>query len=142
MANAYYKNGSSWINMANVFYPVGAYYLANTSTSPSSLFGGTWNNLTGRFLYCNNGTAQNGENSHILTIAEMPSHGHDIYTGSVKEDGNVDIYWGGGNRAARSPSTTWYSVSHEGGICKLRGNSSAHNNMPAYRTCYCWYRTA
>ena len=133
MANAYYKNGSSWINMANVFYPVGAYYLANTNTSPSSLFGGTWSNLTGRFLYCNNGTAQNGENSHKLTISEMPSHTHNIIAqGPLFRQGSSSgryVYVSDTNEAWSNRITS-------------TGGSSAHNNMPAYRTCYCWYRTA
>ena len=42
----------------------------------------------------------------------MPKHTHDICSGSAKEDGTVDVYWGGNNRAARSPSTAWNSISH------------------------------
>lgn len=137
MANAYYKNGNSWINMANVFYPVGAYYLANTNTSPSNLFGGTWSNLTGRFLYCNNGTTQNGENSHKLTVSEMPSHKHTH---------NLSYYYYG-TAGTRSPIYVTYSehnspVTSNPMVIDNTGGSSAHNNMPAYRTCYCWYRTA
>ena len=134
MANAYYKNGSSWINMANVFYPVGAYYLANTSTSPSNLFGGTWSNLTGRFLYCNNGTAQNGENSHTLTIAEMPALQH-----KSNVPLNVGNAWAGGNSVQGNQGTAPF-IKLDWGV--ETGGNAAHNNMPAYKTCYCWYRTA
>ena len=140
MANAYYKNGNSWINMANVFYPVGAYYLANTNTSPSNLFGGTWSNLTGRFLYCNNGTAQNGENSHKLTVSEMPSHRHD-FTYAI----NTTTSYVGGGAALQGSShvaDTPYFTDINTRYVQARGGSTAHNNMPAYRTCYCWYRTA
>lgn len=135
MANAYYKNGSSWINMANVFYPVGAYYLANTSTSPSSLFGGTWTNLTGRFLYCNNGTSTNGSNKHTLTTNEMPSHTHTIsYTVIDWTAGGYHL-----STAGTKQSTGYTTIKN---TSTSAGGSSAHNNMPAYKTCYCWYRTA
>lgn len=32
-------------------WPVGSYYMANNSTSPATLFGGTWERIEGRFLY-------------------------------------------------------------------------------------------
>ena len=140
MANAYYKNGNSWINMANVFYPVGAYYLANTNTSPSSLFGGTWSNLTGRFLYCNNGTAQNGENSHKLTGSEMPSHRHSfIYP--INTSGSY-VGGGAGLQGSSHISDKPTFDDRDTNYVQARGGGAAHNNMPAYRTCYCWYRTA
>lgn len=141
MANAYYKNGSSWINMANVFYPVGAYYLANTSTSPSSLFGGTWTPITGRFPYFNAGTGTGGSNTHTLTANEMPSHAHTQY--------GKDAY-GEANGAAALDTTragTANLFNNRLIVTGTRstasaGGNSAHNNMPAYKTCYCWYRTA
>lgn len=41
-------------------YPVGAIYLSWSSTSPASLFGGTWTQITDRFLYCHNSSGTNG----------------------------------------------------------------------------------
>ncbi len=38
-------------------YPVGAYYISESATSPASLFGGTWTQVTGRFLRAANDTA-------------------------------------------------------------------------------------
>lgn len=135
MANAYYKNGSSWINMANVFYPVGAYYLANVSTSPSSLFGGTWQQITdARFLCAYSSAGGNGgENSHVLTVAEMPSHTHGIwYSVSSSPQTKTAVF----NIGA------WNGKGYGGRYMDAEGRSAAHNNMPLYRTCYCWYRTA
>lgn len=40
-----YKNGSSWQDLMLQAYPVGAIYLSYTSTSPASLFGGSWNRI-------------------------------------------------------------------------------------------------
>ena len=57
-------------------YPVGAIYISYYSTSPASLFGGTWLAITGRFPYFNAGTDTGGSNTHTLTEAEMPAHKH------------------------------------------------------------------
>lgn len=73
------------IYMQSVFdkiYPVGSIYISVNSTSPSDLFGGSWERLTDRFLvgagnsYGVNTTG--GSTTHTLTISEMPSHTHDI----------------------------------------------------------------
>lgn len=140
--NVTVKAGSSFQTICP--FPVGYIYQSYDSTSPANIYGGSWTAITGRFLYCNNGTSVGGSNTHILTIDEMPRHSHDIYSGSIKEDGKVDVYWGGNSRAARSPSETWSSISHgdKSGMCQYIGNSKAHNNMPAYQTCYAWRRTA
>lgn len=69
---------ASYISLTNLIYPVGAYYMSDSSTSPASLFGGAWSALTGRFLYCNNGTGTGGSNTHTLTTSEMPSHNHTV----------------------------------------------------------------
>ena len=134
MANAYYKNGSSWINMADIFYPVGAYYLANVSTSPSNLFGGTWQQITdARFLCAYSSAGSNGgENSHVLTVSEMPSHTHSLYIGYTRNSGGTNTLDFGPN------ANVFWSASYTGS----NGSNAAHNNMPLYRTCYCWYRTA
>ena len=61
-------------------YPVGSIYMSVNSTSPASLFGGTWEQLKDRFLlgagdtYTNGSTG--GESTHTLTVDEMPSHTH------------------------------------------------------------------
>ena len=126
-------------------FPVGYIYQSYNSTSPSDIYGGSWTPITGRFLYCNNGTSVGGSNTHKISIDEMPRHTHDIYSGIVKEDGTVDIYWEGNSRAARSPSITWNSISHgedKGGMCHYTGNSKEYNTMPAYQSCYAWRRTA
>lgn len=67
---------ASFINLTDLIYPIGAYYLSGASTSPASLFGGSWYTVTGRFLYCNSGTVTGGANTHTLTTAQMPSHSH------------------------------------------------------------------
>ena len=59
-------------------YPVGAIYISTISTSPASLFGGTWEQLKDRFLLGAGDTyaagATGGEAAHALTVNEMPPH--------------------------------------------------------------------
>lgn len=40
---------SSFINLLDVVYPVGCYYITTNSTSPSTLFGGTWSCVNDSF---------------------------------------------------------------------------------------------
>lgn len=59
-------------------YPVGAIYISTVSTSPASLFGGTWEQIRGRFLLAADDTytagSSGGEAAHALTVNEMPPH--------------------------------------------------------------------
>ena len=67
-------------------YPVGALYLSYSNTSPASLFGGTWEKLSGGFLY---GTSSNvgtgngtGTSTGSVTLTAnqsgLRSHNHDM----------------------------------------------------------------
>ena len=67
----------AYVNLGQVMYPVGAIYQSWSSTSPASLFGGSWSQITEKFLYCANSAGDTGgESTHKLTINEMPSHMH------------------------------------------------------------------
>ena len=69
------------------YYPIGSIYLSVNSTNPGTIFGGTWQRLTGGFLYgCVNasgsgngtGTSTGGSSvntgSTTLTVNQIPSH--------------------------------------------------------------------
>lgn len=72
----------SYINLGQIVWPIGSIYMSSQSTSPATIFGGTWSQLSDeKFLlpsitYNNNG----GEKTHTLSIQEMPNHKHEIYT--------------------------------------------------------------
>lgn len=128
--------------LLNNVYKVGYVWTSYVNESPSGIVGGTWTPITGRFPYFNAGTETGGSNALTLTVEQLPSHGHQIYTGSIVEDDTVDKYWGGNGRAARSPSTSWSSISNPGedGMCKLTGGGESINNMPSYQSLYAWRR--
>lgn len=61
-------------------YPVGSIYISANSTSPATLFGGTWSMIKDKFILLAGDTyragSTGGEASHKLTIDEMPRHNH------------------------------------------------------------------
>ena len=119
-------------------YPVGAVYISYVSTSPASLFGGTWTQITGRFLRMANDVSTGGADNVTLTAAQMPSHTH-----------GVQGYF---NRVAyNSYSNSEFEVSYNriasdgasGNTPVLSaGSGNSHSNMPAYQDLYAWRRTA
>lgn len=67
-------------SIVDLIYPVGSIYMSFNSVSPATLFGGTWLQITGRFILASstNYPAQStgGSVTHALTVNEMPSHTH------------------------------------------------------------------
>ena len=117
-------------------YPVGAIYISVNSTDPSILFGGTWEQIEGRFLLASNSTytagSVGGEAMHTLTTNEMPSHHHAL--GQDWADWKLQT-GGGGPRGIY----VGYAYSTNS---KDTGGDGAHNNLQPYITVYMWKRTA
>lgn len=113
-------------------FPVGYIYQSYNSTSPANIYGGSWTSITGRFLYCDNGTWTGGSNTHTLSISEMPIHNH---ANSVTGAAALYINGQGNTRYGSVLDGSWRSTG-------LTGGGQPHNNMPAYQTCYAWRRTA
>ena len=68
-----YKNGSSWID---ILHPVGSFYFSTSSTSPVSLFGGSWTQVTGAAIRGNTSTGYVGADTTTLTASQLPQHHH------------------------------------------------------------------
>lgn len=123
-------------------YPVGSIYISVNSTSPQTLFGGTWKAIQGKFLLgqssAHTAGSTGGEETHTLTMGEMPEHTHPMYSGNAGGDSK----WTPDEGAylvdsVTQTKTTWWArlgMSYAGG-----GN--AHNNMPPYLAVYMWKRT-
>lgn len=148
-ANASKLGGKSLADIMLMMYPVGAIYMSTVSTSPASLFGGTWKQLTDRFLlgassaYAAGSTG--GEKTHTLTTSEMPAHAGHLYgsAGSLKGKGNAtgkwlkEIYDGG----TSNPYGWDYGDNEYYPANRSLGGGAAHNNMPPYLAVYMWKRT-
>lgn len=134
------SDNSKWIwQIDTPIYPVGAVYISSSSTSPASLFGGTWVSIQNRFLigagadYQSMGTG--GESSHKLTVSEMPWHSHNVGVdydgqGSGTSTGAATVHKAGTNGAQHQVNTSY------------AGSGAAHNNMPPWYGVYMWRRTA
>lgn len=132
--------GSNYI-LDNV-YPVGSIYMSVNSTNPKNLFGGTWEQIQGRFLFGMNSSypagSTGGEITHKLTAAEMPTHAHYMASGNAGGDGTWKPDAGGYLvTGVTDDTTTWWA---QIGMNNA-GGSEAHNNMPPYLSVYIWKRT-
>lgn len=128
--------GSNYI-LDNV-YPVGSIYMSVNSTNPKNLFGGTWEQIQGKFLLGMDSSypagSTGGEATHKLTQGEMPKHNHIIYAPNAggPEEGAALGFPEVGN------SNTWWAAACMTG---KTGDNEAHNNMPPYLSVYIWKRT-
>lgn len=121
-------------SMIDLVYPVGCIYQSFNPTNPSELFGGTWEQITGRFLRASNDTGTGGSDTVTLTVEQMPSHTHGPWNaGSVLVTGV-----GQGSAYISQTNGEAYSISY----LNNTGGSKPHNNMPAYQNVYTWKRTA
>ena len=119
-------------------YPVGAIYTSYVSTSPASLFGGTWTQITSRFLYASTSAGTTGGAATVtLTEAQMPSHTH--YTGKYPAAG-----WGTKFSQYSALSNEYADGTSSYNTCptSATGSGQAHENMPPYMTVFMWRRTA
>lgn len=124
-------------------YPVGSIYISVNNTSPQTLFGGTWEAIKGKFLLgqsnAHKAGSTGGEETHTLTMGEMPEHTHPMYSGNAGGDSE----WTPDEGAylvdsVTQTKTTWWARLGMG----YAGGGNAHNNMPPYLAVYMWKRTA
>lgn len=129
-------NQNTAINFDNI-YPVGAVYISMNSTNPSTLFGGTWEQIVDRFLLaCGNAYAAGstgGEATHQLTVNEMPKHRHQVICSYNSEIGLNLVT--SNNGVGTTGDATYLPIRETGG-------DEAHNNMPPYLAVYMWKRIA
>ncbi len=128
-------------------WPVGSIYMSLDPTDPATRFGGVWERIENAFLLAASSAhpagERGGEETHRLTVNEMPKHSHPAYMN----------YWSGGSDTI--PQWRWYfndSAYAEAGtnkangrranyLTQVEGGDQPHNNMPPYLSVYMWKRT-
>ena len=154
--NDFNVNGTLKVNNTNIFdliYPVGSFYISAKSTNPATLFGGTWEQIQGRFLLGRSSSypvgSMGGEATHTLTEAEMPSHEGHLSAGFVgtvpQGKGNYKGFLNLDKMTAYGDvGRGWnvYAGNEMHPASEAVGGGQAHNNMPPYLSVYIWKRTA
>ena len=139
-------------DLLNKVYPVGAIYMSVNDTTPASFLGGTWEQLEDRFLLgCGNTYTPGltgGEATHKLTVNEMPSHTHRVWSGTGKTSNSAGLGYnycysiGGCDNDTTSKSWMSKTGAKSQPLLENTGGGSAHNNMPPYLVVFMWKRTA
>lgn len=151
----------------DIVYPVGAIYMSVSSTSPATLFGGTWERIENRFLLAAGSSytagKTGGAKTVTLTEAQIPSHTHSVNLNTGNSGVHTHVVYryasGSGNWGA-NPSGRDCATTKDGGMIMgiadsagehnhaisgntgSTGGSKSHSNMPPYLVVYMWKRTA
>ena len=156
--------------MFDKIYPVGSVYTSVNNTNPSTIFGGTWEQIKDTFLLAAGNTyaggSVGGEATHTLTVNEIAKHSHPLlaWTGGSSDTGSYSSKVINDTGTGWTDATSGAKLYHEwkyGGVfqtfgtydgqqgtgdpigsSKFVGGSQAHNNMPPYLTVFVWKRVA
>lgn len=132
-------------------YPVGAIYISADSTSPASLFGGTWESIGGRFLLGADATytagSTGGEAEHTLTESELPVLSGSVLMHGAGAGGTVvsearGVFSAGGTESGYESAEIKTGASSLSSINFNAGEGGPHNNMPPYLAVYMWKRVS
>lgn len=129
-------------NFIDTIYPLGSIYMTTSSTSPQSLFPGTyWLPIYDSFLLGGGKSykvgSTGGEKTHTLTIGEMPTHTHPMYSSNGGGDGTWTPDEGSYHidSVTTDKRTYWAQLGMDSA-----GSGVAHNNMPPYFAVWIWRR--
>ena len=74
--------------LLQILYPIGCIYISTNSTDPSTFIGGTWEQITDKFLWCGNSKSTalttGGADNVTLTTDNLPSHNHTFAGNSME----------------------------------------------------------
>lgn len=149
------KNGEKYYPAP--YMPIGSIYLTVSNDNPSKWFGGTWEKMSGGYLYaCVNNignSSYTGTNTqgHTLTEQQIPSHSHTMREAGNHSHGvNFDQVWAwggttslattaggpyGGSGYIRDAGSHSHTINNTGG-------GQAHSHNIAYIGVWCWKRIA
>lgn len=126
--------------MLDLIYPVGAIYISygdspNATKSPAELWGGSWEQIKGKFLYCNEGTATGGSATH----RHWQTVGLDYSSGM--------LYANSGTRVSKSRVVQGQMCSYKYDNYNASGSAREdatyeEYHTPPYLTVYAWRRIA
>ena len=149
--------------LVDMIYPVGSIYMSVNSTSPATLFGGTWTQLKNQFLVGGGDKYTPGTSggstththttaAHTLTTDEMPSHRHNFVGDgskitqndtSLNKTGTAYSARGGINIGGDWSTSGYVAIGYTGGDgAHSHGDTGSASSLPPYYAVYMWRRTA
>lgn len=142
-----------WGSIFDLVYPVGAIYMSTVSTSPASLFGGTWEQIKDTFILAAGDTYTagdtGGEAAHTLIESELAKISGTVRHRSLSYNGSYMSPFAStsGVFTSNRVGSTWVgayaNVNADVTDLKMNfGGDGAHNNMPPYLVAYMWKRVA
>lgn len=145
-------NGTLKVNNKNIFdliYPIGSIYISVNSTNPEVLFGGTWEQIQGRFLLGMSssypvGSTGGSKDAVVVAHTHNPANQAGYYgfiTNSPKAFtvGDMGTQSGSGRYYPYAPAEFDISRNTTTGST---GVSGTDKNMPPYLAVAMWKRTA
>lgn len=155
---------NNWLSI----YPIGSIYMNVNNVNPSTIFGGTWVKIEGKFLLASSNSHATGSTGgaetfnytpagtvggHSLTVEELAIHYHDMYnmgTTAINQ-GTGESTWvystGSSNRTRSENAYDGANPSQQVATGKAHshgftGTAATINKMPPYLTVNVWKRTA
>lgn len=123
-------------SLALLAYPVGSYYWSSVSTSPATLFGGTWEQVKDKFIlaagdtYTAGATGGSATHYHVTSVGGTASDAY-LYYGDVN---GATAVVGDYSMVSRTSTLSATPVG--------MNNTTNASSMPPYITAYCWHRIA
>lgn len=101
---------ATFVDLLNLIYPIGSIYMSVNDVNPSTLFGGTWIKIEGRFLLASSSSyalgTTGGVSSTSLKSTNLPAHTHSFTGNSANIGGGSHTHSFSGNTGNASGSTT------------------------------------
>ena len=143
-ANSSHTHLSSDVtDLIDIIYPIGSIYMSVNSVNPSTLFGGTWEQIEDKFLLASGSTYSNGAtggsaNAVVVSHTHTQNqHRHEL-TGSKTTGMSSGNYLRAGSGSATDGQYTNYSTP----TINSTGEDGTGKNMPPYIVVNVWKRTA
>ena len=124
--------------LIDLFYPIGSIYTSMNNTNPQTIFGGTWTQITDRFLYCANSSGTQG-GSKKITVNQLPTHTHEVYMKKTEEEASEGYSMIISKRTSGSVNQVY--ISGTASDIQDDSSSSPDDYLPPYITVYAWHRT-
>ena len=161
-ANSSHTHTSNQVtDLIDTIYPVGSIYMSVSNTSPSILFGGTWEQIKDKFLLSsgdtyNNGATGGSANAVVVShnhTQNAHQHGTDYnnyaFVVTEKTDGSsnkrVTAVSSGSTYVPTDTSARFHNYSKTNAqtpTINSQGESGTGKNMPPYLAVNVWKRTA